>query len=73
MAWSASPGLITTEVVPFRDVKDGGTAREGSVHGIEGYLNPKYLRLGGLKWNTSRIHFVAGASLKASEISQIDR
>jgi succinate-semialdehyde dehydrogenase/glutarate-semialdehyde dehydrogenase len=41
-------GLITTEVAPFGGVKDSGIGREGSVHGIEEYLNMKYLSLGGL-------------------------
>lgn len=41
-------GLITTEVAPFGGVKDSGLGREGSSHGIEDYLNLKYLSLGGL-------------------------
>ncbi|PLZ03552.1 succinate-semialdehyde dehydrogenase (NADP(+)) [Burkholderia sp. WAC0059] len=41
-------GLITTEVAPFGGVKDSGIGREGSVHGIDEYLNLKYMSLGGL-------------------------
>jgi succinate-semialdehyde dehydrogenase / glutarate-semialdehyde dehydrogenase len=41
-------GLITTEVAPFGGVKDSGIGREGSSHGIEEYLNLKYVSLGGL-------------------------
>lgn len=41
-------GLVTTEVAPFGGVKDSGIGREGSTHGIEEYLNLKYVSLGGL-------------------------
>lgn len=41
-------GLITTEVAPFGGVKDSGIGREGSIHGIDEYLNIKYVSLGGL-------------------------
>jgi succinate-semialdehyde dehydrogenase/glutarate-semialdehyde dehydrogenase len=41
-------GVITTVEAPFGGVKDSGIGREGSVHGIEDYLNLKYLSLGGL-------------------------
>ncbi|MEP7457589.1 NAD-dependent succinate-semialdehyde dehydrogenase [Phyllobacterium sp. SB3] len=41
-------GLITTEVAPFGGVKDSGIGREGSVLGIEEYLQVKYMSLGGL-------------------------
>jgi succinate-semialdehyde dehydrogenase/glutarate-semialdehyde dehydrogenase len=41
-------GLVTTEVAPFGGVKDSGIGREGSVHGIDEYLNMKYVSLGGL-------------------------
>ena len=41
-------GLLTTEVAPFGGVKDSGLGREGSVHGIEEYMQLKYLSLGGL-------------------------
>ncbi|HEX4768055.1 MAG TPA: NAD-dependent succinate-semialdehyde dehydrogenase [Lichenihabitans sp.] len=41
-------GLITTEVAPFGGVKQSGMGREGSRHGIEDYLDMKYLCVGGL-------------------------
>ncbi len=41
-------GLITTEVAPFGGVKESGLGREGSYHGIEDYLDVKYLSVGGL-------------------------
>jgi succinate-semialdehyde dehydrogenase / glutarate-semialdehyde dehydrogenase len=41
-------GVITTVEAPFGGVKDSGIGREGSAHGIEEYLNLKYLSLGGL-------------------------
>ena len=36
-------GLISTEVAPFGGVKQSGLGREGSHHGIEDYLEMKYL------------------------------
>ncbi|MEM6465073.1 MAG: NAD-dependent succinate-semialdehyde dehydrogenase [Pseudomonadota bacterium] len=36
-------GLISTEVAPFGGVKQSGLGREGSRHGIEEYLEMKYL------------------------------
>jgi succinate-semialdehyde dehydrogenase/glutarate-semialdehyde dehydrogenase len=41
-------GLVTTEVAPFGGVKNSGIGREGSGHGIEEYLNLKYISVGGL-------------------------
>ena len=41
-------GIISTEVAPFGGVKESGVGREGSRHGIEEYLEMKYLCLGGL-------------------------
>ncbi|MFZ4410290.1 MAG: NAD-dependent succinate-semialdehyde dehydrogenase, partial [Paracraurococcus sp.] len=38
-------GLISTEVAPFGGVKESGLGREGSHHGIEEYLEVKYLAL----------------------------
>jgi succinate-semialdehyde dehydrogenase / glutarate-semialdehyde dehydrogenase len=41
-------GLISTEVAPFGGVKQSGLGREGSRHGLEEYLEVKYLCLGSL-------------------------
>jgi succinate-semialdehyde dehydrogenase/glutarate-semialdehyde dehydrogenase len=39
-------GIISTEVAPFGGVKASGLGREGSRHGIEDYLETKYICLG---------------------------
>ncbi len=39
-------GIISTEVAPFGGVKMSGLGREGSRHGIEDYLEMKYICLG---------------------------
>lgn len=36
-------GVITTVEAPFGGVKDSGIGREGSAHGIDEYLNLKYV------------------------------
>lgn len=41
-------GLISTAEVPFGGVKQSGLGREGSRHGIDDYLEIKYLCLGGI-------------------------
>ncbi|MDM4766843.1 NAD-dependent succinate-semialdehyde dehydrogenase [Pelomonas sp. SE-A7] len=41
-------GLISTAEAPFGGVKQSGLGREGSRHGIEDYLEMKYLCLGGV-------------------------
>jgi len=41
-------GLISTEVAPFGGVKLSGIGREGSSHGLDEYMETKYLALGGL-------------------------
>ncbi|OYU49660.1 MAG: succinate-semialdehyde dehydrogenase (NADP(+)) [Rhizobiales bacterium PAR1] len=41
-------GIITTEVAPFGGVKESGMGREGSHHGLDDYLDMKYISLGGL-------------------------
>lgn len=41
-------GLISTCEVPFGGVKQSGLGREGSRHGLEDYLEMKYLCLGGM-------------------------
>ncbi|MFN4060144.1 NAD-dependent succinate-semialdehyde dehydrogenase [Paracoccus hibiscisoli] len=38
-------GLISTEVAPFGGVKQSGLGREGSHHGLEDYLEMKYICL----------------------------
>ena len=39
-------GLISTEHVPFGGVKQSGLGREGSTHGMDEYLEMKYLCIG---------------------------
>ncbi|RJF86669.1 NADP-dependent succinate-semialdehyde dehydrogenase I [Oleomonas cavernae] len=41
-------GLISTEVAPFGGVKESGIGREGSRHGIDDFVEIKYLCLGGI-------------------------
>jgi succinate-semialdehyde dehydrogenase/glutarate-semialdehyde dehydrogenase len=41
-------GAISTEVAPFGGIKESGYGREGSMYGIDEYLQMKYLCLGGL-------------------------
>ena len=41
-------GLISNEVAPFGGVKQSGLGREGSVYGIDEYLELKYLCMGGI-------------------------
>ncbi|MCK9513448.1 MAG: NAD-dependent succinate-semialdehyde dehydrogenase [Pigmentiphaga sp.] len=41
-------GLISNEVAPFGGVKQSGLGREGSIHGIDDYLELKYVCLGGI-------------------------
>ena len=40
-------GLISTAVAPFGGVKQSGLGREGSRHGMDEYLDIKYLCMGG--------------------------
>ena len=47
-------GLIASEHVPFGGVKQSGLGREGSHHGIEDYLEIKYLCLGDMHTRASR-------------------
>jgi succinate-semialdehyde dehydrogenase/glutarate-semialdehyde dehydrogenase len=44
----ANTGIISNEVVPFGGVKQSGLGREGSVYGIDDYLEMKALCLGGM-------------------------
>jgi len=41
-------GLISTEVAPFGGVKESGLGREGSLYGIDEYVEIKYLAMGGI-------------------------
>ena len=41
-------GIISTEVAPFGGVKESGIGREGSHHGIEEFIEIKYMLMGGL-------------------------
>ncbi|MCA3130538.1 MAG: NADP-dependent succinate-semialdehyde dehydrogenase [Betaproteobacteria bacterium] len=41
-------GIISNEVAPFGGVKQSGLGREGSRHGIEEFMEVKYLCMGGI-------------------------
>jgi succinate-semialdehyde dehydrogenase / glutarate-semialdehyde dehydrogenase len=41
-------GIISTAEVPFGGVKESGLGREGSKHGVEEYVEVKYMLMGGL-------------------------
>ncbi len=41
-------GVISTELAPFGGVKESGLGREGSHHGIEEFVEVKYILMGGL-------------------------
>jgi succinate-semialdehyde dehydrogenase/glutarate-semialdehyde dehydrogenase len=41
-------GIMSTTEVPFGGVKESGLGREGSSHGMEEYLEIKYMLMGGL-------------------------
>jgi succinate-semialdehyde dehydrogenase/glutarate-semialdehyde dehydrogenase len=41
-------GLISTEVAPFGGMKQSGIGREGARHGIEEFVEVKYVCLGGV-------------------------
>jgi len=41
-------GIISTELAPFGGVKQSGLGREGSHHGVEEFLDMKYVYMGGL-------------------------
>ncbi len=41
-------GIISTAEAPFGGVKESGLGREGSHHGIEEYVEMKYMLMGGL-------------------------
>lgn len=41
-------GIISTEVAPFGSMKETGSGRKGSKHGIDDYFETKYLCMGGI-------------------------
>ncbi|MCP8895197.1 NAD-dependent succinate-semialdehyde dehydrogenase [Shinella daejeonensis] len=41
-------GVISSEAAPFGGIKQSGIGREGSVHGVDDYLEMKYLCMGAL-------------------------
>jgi succinate-semialdehyde dehydrogenase/glutarate-semialdehyde dehydrogenase len=41
-------GIISNEVAPFGGYKQSGLGREGSTHGVEEFLEIKYMLMGGL-------------------------
>ncbi len=41
-------GIISSEMVPFGGVKESGIGREGSQHGIDEFVEMKYMLMGGL-------------------------
>jgi succinate-semialdehyde dehydrogenase/glutarate-semialdehyde dehydrogenase len=42
-------GIISSELAPFGGVKESGQGREGSHHGIEEFVELKYVMMGGLE------------------------
>ena len=38
-------GIISSELAPFGGLKESGIGREGSIYGIEDYLDLKYINL----------------------------
>ncbi len=45
---SLNEGIFSNELAPFGGVKESGLGREGSHHGIEEFLEMKYVYMGGL-------------------------
>jgi succinate-semialdehyde dehydrogenase/glutarate-semialdehyde dehydrogenase len=41
-------GIISSEMAPFGGVKQSGQGREGSHHGIDEFVELKYVMMGGL-------------------------
>ncbi len=44
----ANDGLPSTAQAPLGGIKESGLGREGSHHGIDEYLDVKYISLGGI-------------------------
>ena len=45
-------GIISTAEAPFGGVKESGLGREGSAHGMDEYVEVKYMLMGGLQMET---------------------
>ncbi|MFD0917402.1 NAD-dependent succinate-semialdehyde dehydrogenase [Pseudahrensia aquimaris] len=45
---SINSGILSTEVAPFGGVKESGTGREGSRHGIDEFTELKYMLMSGI-------------------------
>lgn len=45
---AVNTGILSTEVAPFGGVKESGLGREGSHHGVEEFVEMKYILLSGL-------------------------
>ena len=41
-------GIISTELAPFGGFKESGLGREGGAHGIDEFVETKYMCLGGI-------------------------
>jgi succinate-semialdehyde dehydrogenase/glutarate-semialdehyde dehydrogenase len=41
-------GMISNEMAPFGGVKESGMGREGSIYGMDDYVEIKYLLMGGI-------------------------
>jgi succinate-semialdehyde dehydrogenase/glutarate-semialdehyde dehydrogenase len=41
-------GIVSSELAPFGGMKESGLGREGSHHGIEEFVEIKYVMMGGL-------------------------
>ena len=41
-------GVMATEVAPFGGVKESGLGREGSYYGMDEFIEPKYVLMGGI-------------------------
>lgn len=46
---AVNEGILSTEVAPFGGVKQSGIGREGSRHGLDEYLEMKYVTMGGIE------------------------